>query len=170
MAVSRHEIREALDESTVRGMQIMQLALTVGVVLFTAFTVGRSIFSPQSAVSGTGPPDAGLLRTLSTANVALLVGAVVFGHLLFRARISSGATDVAAAVAALRAAILLRLALLEGAALFGVAICFLATTSGPPADPAIWLNLVSPAAFVLFSAATFPTRERLASILADGSA
>jgi len=163
--VSRHEIREALDQETVRVLQVMQLALTMGVLLFTAFTVARAWLFPARGPGTSLAPAA--LRTLTTANAAVLLGAFAFGHLIFRSRLSFRSRNVAASVAALRAAILLRLALLEGAALFGVVVCFLATGSGPPADPRVWLNLASPAAFLLFSAVTFPTRERLAALLSD---
>jgi hypothetical protein len=167
VTLTQHDIREALDPPTVRAMQMTQISLTIGVVLFAAFTYVRAMYlvSP-GAVSG-GALDEGVIRLFSSANAALLVAAFLAGHLLFRNRVGARAEDAAARVAALRVGALLRLALLEAAALFGVVTCFLATPAGPPADPIVWLNLISPAAFVLFSAVTFPTRDKLAEILAD---
>lgn len=167
MTVTAHEIRQALDEPTVRGIQVLQLGLTVGVVLFAAVTYARAELLAHPATDA-APPDESYLRLLSVANAALLLGAFVAGSFLFRMRTAPKPGDTAAArIEALRAATILRLALFEGAALFGVAVCFLATQAGPPAYPTVWLNLLSPAAFVAFSVATFPNRERLTAVLTD---
>ena len=66
----------------------------------------------------------------------------------------------------LRGAAILRLAMLEGCALFGVVICLLGVVlEAATQHPWIWANAASAALFLIFAVLTFPTAERLASEL-----
>lgn len=56
--------------------------------------------------------------------------------------------------------------IIHGARLVGLLTCFLGAASGfLAAEPVYWLNLISPLSFLAFSAAVFPTRDRLAGVL-----
>lgn len=60
---------------------------------------------------------------------------------------------------------IIRMAIVEGIALFGYIACLIGIHSGElDASPLYWGNLFSPVVFVLMIAATFPTRGRMESL------
>jgi hypothetical protein len=168
--VGTQELRQAVDEATVRALRIMQVAMGVGVLVFSGFVLARGASGGGTTA---GPPEpVGLVQGLSLANLLVALTVYAAAGPLFRvriraARLRSSAQDVAEA---LRGAWILRLALTEGSALFGAAVCYLAVGNGVlPGVPVYWANLLPVAAFLAFSAATFPTRERLVVALSDRS-
>jgi hypothetical protein len=70
-------------------------------------------------------------------------------------------------LAALRGAMIFRLAMLEGPALFGIALCYLATSQGPPENRAMWIGLIPAGLFVFYGVVSFPNRERLTALLTE---
>jgi len=79
---------------------------------------------------------------------------------------TGGGSPAERAVAALRGAVILRLALLEAPALLGLIICLLAVATGQMREQGLyWLNAVSAVLFIAFAALSFPTRERVETLL-----
>jgi hypothetical protein len=67
-----------------------------------------------------------------------------------------------------RTTVIMRLALMEGSALFGLAVCMIGATNGVlRAVPEYWINLLSPFLLIGFGIATFPTKERLVDWFAE---
>ena len=61
---------------------------------------------------------------------------------------------------------IIRLAMMEAPALFGIVICLLAVFGeGLDDQPVYWLNLASVVLFLFYLAASFPTRERVLELL-----
>jgi hypothetical protein len=165
--MSSTEIRQALDDATIRGLQILQLALPLGVVLFAGVVWFRASFQAHPAAADGPIPEPLTVKLAIGALVAFLLMERI-GNTLLRRRINGARDlDVAARLEAFRAAFIVRLALLEAPALCGVALCFLATQGGPPADPMVWLGLLPAALFVLLSAMSFPNRERVTALLTE---
>jgi len=167
--LTRTHFEAALTPGLLRSMAIMQAALVFGPVLYVIPVL--VLFSARSVVPP-GPDALYLVNTLSIIHGAALLTAGSVGSFLFQRIFSSDRLATlpdadpeilaSLAVGKLRSAMILRLALFEGAAFFGITVCILAMINGVlEAEPAYWLNLGSLAIFVAFGILTFPTRERL---------
>jgi hypothetical protein len=151
-------------------LQVLYLTMGGGVLLFTVITLAIT------ARTGSSFSEAhrSVIHTLSLAHLALGVaslplGTRVFSMLLGAApdrRMSADPPEDSLAFARkVQTAYLFRAATLEGVALFGLVICFLSGgISFFQEYPRYWFNLASPLLFVLFIAATFPRRDRLAEL------
>jgi hypothetical protein len=167
MSATEHEIRQAIDEPTVRSLQIVQLGLTAGVVLFAGVVWFRAHFlaDPAAAESTIGEP---LIVKLAIGAIVAFLGIQRIADFVVRRRIAGAkGQGVPALLEAARTAFIVRLALLEAPALFGIALCFLASPNGPPRNPMVWLGLLPAGLFVVLSAMSFPNRERLAALVAE---
>lgn len=162
------EVADAIDPADVHALRLLQGALTVGPLLFLGVTLGL----PMAAPPGAQPPPqafqaAHAAMTLGAWGAALTVPAGRFRAFARRVREAPPA-DAAAAAGAwtveVRAARILTLALLEGAALFGVVVVFLHRAAGvePAARPDLWGALAPLLALVVYSAATWPSKRSLA--------
>jgi hypothetical protein len=167
--LTRTHFEAALTPGLLRTMAIMQTALVFGPLLYVipVFVVfsGRSVIPP-------GPDEFLLVNILSLLHGAALLTAGSVGSFFFQRMFSSDRlmaipdanpeTLASMAAGMLRSAMILRLALFEGAAFFGITVCILAMINGVlDAEPAYWLNLASLAIFAAFGILTFPTKERL---------
>jgi hypothetical protein len=167
MTVTAHEIREALDPPAVRGLQIMQLAHMVGITAFAAYVIGRVLLDPEGPGIGE-PRSTDYFRVATIVNFVVWTASYLIGNLLFRRGLAPTAPDTAVSrVSSLRTGFLRRLGFMEGSGLLGLAICFIASDSGAPVPPFVWLNLLSPGFFLLFAVSTFPTQERLTALLTE---
>jgi len=167
--LTRTHFEAALTPGLLRTMAIMQTALVFGPLLYVIPVF--VLFSARSVIPP-GPDEFLLANILSTINGATLLTVGSVGSFLFQRIFSSEIlmtlpdanpeTLASLAVGKLRSAMILRLALFEGAAFFGITVCILAMINGVlDAEPAYWLNLGSLAIFAAFGILTFPTKERL---------
>ncbi len=167
------EIREQLTSERIRIFQILHGSLAGGVLMF--MLVVLAVAMKGTEVLPGVPPDPGPVPMLSWVNAAMLVSCVGVGSFAFRTLFNrskceeglQGADNVGAhLIGLLQIAWIVRLAMFEGVALVGLFTCFLGVSSGfLAAEPVYWLNLVSPLSFLAFSAANFPTRDRLAAVI-----
>jgi hypothetical protein len=168
--LSRSSFEIALTPESLRTTQIIQSALMAGVVFYA---VAALLIYTQNQDRA---PSASELDTLQILTVVHLVffGAAVVASMFLSKRLfspqgmaqaleSKDARQVAdRCVVQQRTAILVRLAVLEGAAFFGLSVCTIGAQSGGLREsPAYWINLVSGVGFLFSASATFPTRERL---------
>jgi hypothetical protein len=107
---------------------------------------------------------------LSAAHAAAFVVCAALGQILFqvllrpagRAGSDGGRVEFEPFLLIYQRAALVRLALLEGAALFGLVVCFLVAGSGQlRTDPLLALNALSALYLLLVAGASFPTEDRL---------
>lgn len=167
----KQAFRAALGDADLKALQAIQAALMTGVLLFGLVVVLLAI-RPQS-IGAALPTPAATLTLLSLVHGVMALGAwaaafLLHGALLRSASAGAGAPAGAESLAALRKATLVRLALLEGPALFGLVICLLAALGGTLREtPVYWLNAASALAFLAFAALSFPTRERVEASLAE---
>jgi hypothetical protein len=117
------------------------------------------------------------METLSMTHVGFTIVAYLLAPFLFNRTLNATRLDpgqeadstralASQAVLLLRTAMIVRLAILEGAAFFGLSVCVIGVTGGVmAAEPLYWLNLGSGALLIAFGIATFPTREGLLDIL-----
>lgn len=91
------------------------------------------------------------------------------GAFLFNLRFWKSAKpgdDPADGMGELRAGTILRTALLEGPALFGAVVCFLANQNGVLTDhPEVWANGLSTGLLVALTVIWFPTERGIKSML-----
>lgn len=163
------EVAAAIDPRDLAGIRILQGALTVGPLLFLGVTLGL----PLRAQADAAAPPPVLLAALAFVAFGAWSAALVLpgarDRALARSLRETPPADPKAATLAymahFRGSRILTLALLEGAALFGVAIVFLHRAAGiePSERPELWGALVPLAVFVVASAATWPSARSIAS-------
>lgn len=147
---------DALDPQEIRALQLLQGTLTTAPVLFLIVIIALPTGTPK----GHGALEQ--LRTLSAAHVFTALGCLAAALVLpakTQARILS---EGGALLPAVRKGLVLRMALLEGAALFGGTVILEANKAGVlPDQPLLWVNSGSTVVLVAFSLFTFPTQRRL---------
>lgn len=151
-------------------------------VMHAAFMGGPVVYAAGLLVLyfSAGEPDAHAVQsmeTLSMANAGVTIMAYLLAPFLFSRALTGTRLDPGQeantprelafqALLLLRTAIIVRMAVLEGAALFGVSVCVIGVTGGTLyAEPLYWLNLGSGALLIAFGVFTFPAREGLLDIL-----
>lgn len=166
--INLNETARTLDAGRLRTLQVIPVAIAVAV----ATACGAAILVHLTRPPLSGPPSYGevsLVSLLSLVHVLLAVSLYGAAFMLYRKRVSTPPPAPATAdtcLGIIRAASLLRLALLEAPALFGVVICIIASQRGVlHAEPLTWLNLASSAAFFIVLILTFPTRDRVTVLL-----
>lgn len=178
--ISIEDFEAALDaRQQVRAQQLTHIAISIGPVLF-AGVVGYLHATTQPMPLPPGTIE--LLRVLSFTHIAVALGCwmaafVIPALMLKPARLEAAMERPLVAPFGLGPAItdpreilllamskahLLRLALLEGPALFGLVICLLgAIRGGLHEHPVYWFNTGSTFVLVVVAALTFPTRDKL---------
>lgn len=160
------EFEKLLTDDTLRSMSIIQAALGSGVVLFM-FIVIAMYFSMESSQAG----DPQLIWILTLVHFILAANMIFLSSWMYKRRLTAGAIakssptgtiDAASCLDALRNAIIIRLAFLEGAAFYGLVVCIVAVMNGVMQEnPIYWINLASAFVMLLHVVWLFPSRDRL---------
>jgi len=144
-------------EQDVRSIQIVCAALASGVILFVFVVLAAYFVIP----AGELPRDVQFYWLLTSVQLVmsgslLVLSSAVFNRLLDRIR---DAPDQAFSL--LRSALIVRLAMLEAGALYGIVVCLLAVLDGTMKEhPVFWINLAGAVGMLLFLSWSFPTKER----------
>lgn len=176
-----HEFRKALTRENVMVLQLIYLAIGGGIL---AFLIAISVIG--AGADGSGPmveDPVPMLTWLTVGHVAIAI--VVYGVAawLFRSRFSasqlealgkgelvkaggeSTAEPALKALLQMRTALILRLALYEGVAMFGLVVLLLAVINRAlEGTPWLWVNILSTAILAGLIAITFPTPDRLETL------
>jgi uncharacterized membrane protein len=170
------DFETALSDEHLRTMQVIGVALPIGVVIFAAI-VGVMYFVREPAI----PQDAGAVNALTAVHALFaivgLVGAWLLPEIMFREAnlrkwaVWAGRTVVAREGANRQATLcigliqmsrIIRLAVLEGVAFLGLVACLLAVQQGTVQhQPLYWLNASTALLFIAYAALTIPTRDRI---------
>jgi hypothetical protein len=180
--VSVHDFEAALTPAELRMFQIIQGALGAGIATFLCIPVALYVFDAV-VLADEAAQDLQLIRLLSLVHIALaaalLVTAKVVYDLQFRPERLAGEHRPALrdtqgevihdpatyCLALLRTAMIVRMAMYEGIAMFGLVVCLLAVIDGVvQAYPLYWLNALSSVALIGYIVLTFPTAERLKAL------
>lgn len=165
----RHDLDGLVTRSDLLTLQVLHVALPLGAITF-AVVIGAMAalgFDGQGGEWTSGdastPEEAvSLLRTLSLAHLVLAVGlALLLPKVLPRHR--SGAEEhPRVALGRVRASYIIRLIVLEGAAMFGLTVCLVGVVRGVMVEhPVYWLNVASSLVLLAASVLAFPSRERV---------
>lgn len=150
-------------DEDVRALAILQFALGAGLVTFWGVVLFVSQVLPPGERHDGGEGAAQILMTLSVAHAVMAPTSWTAGMFLFERMFARGAD-----MGVLRGATILRLALFEGAALFGTVICLQAVMFGLAASqPLVFLNAASTFVMLALVVTTFPTRERCERLLRE---
>jgi hypothetical protein len=168
--LTRTDFENALTPQALMTTQIIQIALTLGPLFFLGIVV--FLFFQRLELEGVRP-DEGSLQMLTIVQLFSLFAAGGISGVL-RARLfspdalgslilSSDPREIAQqCVMQQRTATIVGLALLEGAAFFGLVVCMIGVTNGAlQAFPYYWVNAISVLVLLVFSVTTFPTRGNL---------
>ena len=166
---TQEDVAAALPAGEVRGLLVLQLALAAGPLMFAGVVLALPFPAPAQAPEGPFPPPA-----LSLAHAVLTLGVWGAALVLPAAQLRQAGRDLcdhppvdAATAAALwigqfRARRILVLALLEGAALFGVVLLFLARSSGALAQrPELYAHLLPLGVLLAYALGSLPTPEAI---------
>ena len=176
--VDEKDFQAVLHEGrSLQSLQIVQLAMASGVLILAGAVLVLHL-TGASRSAAPALPERDLVWPLTLAHAAAALGLWALALLipalflrparLFRSGPSSvrPSSDIPGrerrCLDAFRGAFILRVALLEAPALFGLVLCLLASMSGRLEEqPAYWLNGLSAVVFLLFVAVSFPTRHRV---------
>lgn len=142
----------------VRQLQIIQAAMGLGVMIFTIVVLSMG----SALVDAPDEPDSELIDILTVAHLATAISGYVAAAFLFNVQLSrwNGAPETFFDV--FQTATIVRLALMEGAALFGLVVCLLAGQAGIEyTSRTYFVNAASAVIFIGFVVLTFPTPERI---------
>jgi len=178
--VTMFDFQKVLTPTNVKGLQIIHIALVLGIFFFAGMVAFLSVsFSKTGTQSGTS-----IVRMLSYAHLmTALILYVLSNRIYNRALEAQRPMDSSLAgqsaeesrlklaerfFQSIRTAVIIRLALLEGVALFGLTICLIASTWGViQIQPIYWLNALSSLAFIVYAIGNLPTKARLEKIFRE---
>jgi hypothetical protein len=172
-SVTRTALENAIKPEHLRITTIIQLALMAGPVVFSCMVLLMLV--QQQELQGTGA-EGDYLWMLTIAHLAFTVVSFLAGQLLTQWRLAQFRSsadvnnDTAVTLAGKclsqhRQVTMMRLALVEGAAFFGLCVCMIAVFRGAlPAEPKYWINLASTALLVIYGALTLPSKERIGDL------
>lgn len=155
--LTKAELATVATPARVRVLQIIYSALGAGVVTLAVILLG--ITSDGKGFSG--------MILLSTIHVFIAMSAFFMGMILFEFQVRrlGQLASVDQMIPTITAAYVIRAALFEGPAIFGIIVVFLAGKQQLAAQPVIWANLATAVIFLLMLAMTFPTVHRIRKLL-----
>jgi hypothetical protein len=166
--INLNETVRTLDGGRLRVLQIIPLVIAGAVAAACAAAIALHIGRTPNALTATYE-DISLVTLLSLIHLILAAALFAAAFMLYVRRVAprpGTSPTVEECLRTLRSASILRLSLLEMPALFGVLICIVASQRGVlDLEPLYWLNLASAAAFLVITALTFPTRDRVTLLL-----
>ena len=160
------DFSKQLKQQDFLGIIILQLALTMGVIIFSGvvgvlFLIGQHEANIESI---------DVVNLLSAVAGVLSFSSIMFFVALPKLRykednlrgIFESEDVVGSFMTQFRTTRIIQMAVLEGAALLGVVTCLLAVLFGVMADkPMYWANLTPAIIMVLISVTNFPTKSHL---------
>ncbi len=168
--ISRSEFERSLPDHRVRTLQIVYGALVSGVLLFSIAIAFVLTETHQEPSEGTG-----ILLLLSGVHGIMAMTIYTVAPLIFRKQLTLqnerdnlSSEDLASVITGrIITAQIIRMAMYEGTAIYGLVICLLSIVWGhAPTHPEFLLNGVTAALFAAIAATSFPTRQRLVDLFA----
>jgi len=142
----------------IRSIQIIYAALASGVVVFILVVLAVYFVVPV----GEQRPDLDFYWMLTGIQFLISASMFVLSSAVFKRRLDRIRDDPGQAFSLLRLALIVRLAMLEAGALYGIVVCLLAVFDGVMKEhPVLWINLAGSAGMLLFISWSIPTEERL---------
>lgn len=164
-------LQQAMTPAIVKSYQVFYFANALGVLIFffVVLFLFLGSFSNPTTPGSTEPERYIVMLTvlhLAVAAVAYLAATFVYRKILGRAfSVEQRSASAEAVLSSMRLAGIVRLAIMEWAAFFGLVVLVVATQQWVlQQEPQYWVNLLSTALFFGFVFLTFPTRSRLEEV------
>ncbi len=172
--VSMADLKSKLSNQAVLVFQLITGSILFGATMFLGFIVFMYNTAAPSEAPGTETVE--MMNLLSLIHGAVFVGGMIASRFLFDMMFSSARIESAVNgwklarlsaaaekyLAVMRSAVIIKMALLEMPAFFGLVVCFIGVTNGVlKVESIYWANLISYAALVFLLLKNFPTKERL---------
>jgi len=158
------DIHQSLSGAYIKSLQVFHFAFAMGVLVLFFVVLFTYLQSPP--VPDTG--DTSLMDLLTFAHLVYALAAYGGSVLVHRSIVSHALADgvrmysAERALAGLRTASVVRLAILEAVAFFGLVVLFLSIQQGTlQVNPSYWVNLTSTVVLLAFVGWSFPSREKL---------
>jgi len=166
---TREAFRAALTPADVRALQIIYLAIALGVALFALVVVALYWWQTEAVAPTVIQASVVQLLTLvhvfTAATVYLFAGPLVYRKVLGTEASGEGSGEGGDVLRRIRTAEIVRLALIEGVAMVGLVACLLGVLFGVLREaPVYWLNLFSTFVLLGFVGRNLPTAERLEAV------
>jgi hypothetical protein len=174
--ISNSYSSEFITDGYVKTLRIIFFAIATGPIIFWAIIL--FLFSNQPLVRGS--TDLSLLNILSAIHAIMLITMIILVNYIFKNGLIGSKNPVLSMSGALSAdqqkgsnpqekflglfhsLSIMRLAILEGTAFFGMVVCFLAGKQGVLSTyPIYWLNAISTMLLASFVLKQFPSKEKI---------
>ncbi|OHD65472.1 MAG: hypothetical protein A2176_13125 [Spirochaetes bacterium RBG_13_51_14] len=175
--VSISEIQNALNPEIVRSFQIIYIGIMAGATFFLCVILFMYLTgSPGEEISMHSLETVNLLTLMHLISFAagMVVSKYLYNRSLSEPAVESAINDMKADavsniaghyISIIRTAKIIRLALIEGPAFFGLVTCFLAVNNKIIYQYGYyWINIFSYIVFIYIVIKDFPTREKLLEI------
>ncbi len=159
-----NEFQKALTDQYVKGLQGIQTTMGIGVIMFAFIVYVLQLQQPSDNSTTMEAVETVQLLTLVHLFFAIscYVAAVILYNRFLAPPASEEGRSVQQSLAALRTATIVRLALCEAPAFFGLVICMVAAPRGVLSSfPEYWANTISTAIVLCVIIVTFPTKAKL---------
>lgn len=160
----KESVRQAIDSNVLMGLRVIFGSFLMGILVFTLFSV--IMYFNQSSDPDLIVPVESNATLLTYLALGYMVIAIPVAPMLFRRFLKTDQKiDAHVIVANIRSAIMVRLAVFEGAALLAATALLIGAMDGfLVGNSNLWINLVPIGYFVLHIFANWPTESRLVSI------
>jgi hypothetical protein len=170
--LSGGQIGSAMTPDYLRALAVIHMAVSAGPIIFAVAVVFvMSNIREMTPV----PQDIVLLNILSLADLLIMASAWFVGTFIFQRLSSSWKTgknpgngqnpQIERALSSMRNGLIVRLAMIEASAIFGVAVCLIGVMRGVlPKESIYWFNLAPLAMLFGYSITNFPSKSKIVSI------
>lgn len=160
----KETIRQSIDSTVLMGLRVIFGSFLMGVLVFTLFSV--IMYFDQAGNPDLVVPVESNATLLTYLALGYMVVAIPVSSILFKRFLKTDQnSDAHVIIANIRSALLVRLAVFEGAALLAATGLLIASMDGfLVGNPNLWINLVPIGYFTLHIFANWPTASRIVSI------
>ncbi len=168
--LSARDIQNAFNPEFQRSMLIIHLAIAAGVASFAGIILFIYMTSAVSPAGVLNDSTVGLLTKLHLGMVAVLfpLAMYLFSVIIKNKMYKNPEMDAVEFLTGVRTASIIRLAIMESAAFFGLIVCLIAVIDNIMREnPFYWINTVSAVFVIGFILLNIPNSDRIGRIYSN---
>jgi hypothetical protein len=170
--LSGGQMESAMTPEYLRALGVIHMAVSAGPIIFAVAVV--FVMSVTREITPVAQ-DIVLMNVLSLANLLIMASAWFVGTFVFQRLCSNWRTveegengqntQVQRALGSMRNGLVVRLAMIEASAIFGIAVCLIGVMRGVlPKESMYWFNMAPLAVLFGYSITNFPSKSKIISI------
>jgi F0F1-type ATP synthase membrane subunit c/vacuolar-type H+-ATPase subunit K len=170
--LSGGQMESAMTPEYLRALGVIHMAVSAGPIIFAVAVV--FVMSVTREITPVAQ-DIVLMNVLSLANLLIMASAWFVGTFVFQRLCSNWRTveegengqntQVQRALGSMRNGLIVRLAMIEASAIFGIAVCLIGVMRGVlPKESMYWFNMAPLAVLFGYSITNFPSKSKIISI------